>query len=100
ADLSIKRELLLTTFCSDYFALILLFRALCSTSANPNASISGGTYMAKRPLKPFLSPYQPPMGFLDERAQYSTVPSTASCFSSLLPNSIQLPCFFNIACKS
>ena len=41
-----------------------LLRGLCSSSARPSASMSGGTYMAKRPRRPFLSPYQPPTGIV------------------------------------
>ena len=77
-----------------------MFLALCSTSASPRCSINGGTYIAKRPPKFFFRPYQPPMGFSFDRAQCSTVPSLAPCFSSVLPNSIQSPCFLSIAAKS
>ena len=65
-------------------ARIRLFFGRCSTSASPSASITGGTYIPKRPHKPFLSPYQPPTGFFGERAQASTVPSAASFCSSAL----------------
>jgi len=42
-------------------------------------------YIPKRPRKPFLRPYQPPIGLLLERPHASTVPSFAS-FSSLVPS--------------
>ena len=77
-----------------------LLRALCSTSASPRCSISGGTYIAKRPRKPFLSPYQSPTGLSGERAQASTVPSAAGFCSSALPSGIQSPCALSIACRS
>src|SRR4030081_3672801 len=77
-----------------------LFFALCSTSARPNASIRGGTYIPNRPRKPFLSPYEPPTGFFGERPHASTVPSAAGFCSSALPRGIQSPCFFSIACRS
>src|SRR4030088_1184721 len=70
-------------------ARIRLFFGRCSTSASPIASMTGGTYMPKRPRKPFFSPYQPPTGFLDERAHASTVPSAAGFCSSALPSGIQ-----------
>src|SRR5271156_6105800 len=73
---------------------------LCSSSAKPNASIKGGTYMPNLPLSPFFNPYHPPTGFLGERPQASTVPSLASFCSSALPSSIQSPCFFSIAERS
>ena len=44
-------------------ARIRLLRALCSTSARPRCSMSGGTYMPNRPRSPFFKPYQPPLGF-------------------------------------
>ena len=62
--------------------------------------MSGGTYMAKRPRRPFLSPYQPPTGLSGERAHASTVPSAAGFCSSALPRSIQSPCSFSIAWRS
>src|SRR5258708_23828588 len=77
-----------------------LFFGLCSTSARPRASIRGGTYIPKRPRKPFLSPYQPPTGSLGERHQASTVPSAVGFCSSALPSGIQSPRFFSIACRS
>src|SRR3989454_10961258 len=77
-----------------------LFLALCSTSASPTASTSGGTYTPKRPRKPFLSPYQPPIGFFGDRPQASTVPSVAGFCSSALPSAIQSACFLSIACRS
>src|SRR6202165_2734584 len=79
---------------------IRLFLALCSTSASPNASIRGGTYIPKRPRRPFLSPYQPPIGFFGERPHASTVPSAAGFCSSALPSGIQSPCFLSIAWRS
>src|SRR6202043_2293963 len=69
-------------------AFIRLFLGLCSSSASPSASSTGGTYIPKRPRSPFLSPYQPPTGFLGERAQASTVPSAAGCCSPALPSGI------------
>src|SRR3979411_2748704 len=80
-------------------ARIRLFLGLCSTSASPIASMTGGTYIAKRPRKPFFSPYQPPTGFFGERAHASTVPSAAGFCSSALPSGIQSPCCFNILCR-
>src|SRR6476661_10372134 len=77
-----------------------LFFGLCSTWASPRASIRGGTYMPKRPRRPFFRPYQPPTGFFGERPHASTVPSTAGFCSSALPSGIQSPCFLSIVCKS
>jgi hypothetical protein len=81
-------------------ARIRLFRGLCSTSALPSVSRSGGRYMPNRPRKPFLSPYQPPRGLSDERAHASTVPSFAGFCSSALPSSTQSPRDSSIACRS
>src|SRR6267143_1146579 len=81
-------------------ARIRLFLGRCSTSASPIASMTGGTYIPKRPRKPFFSPYQPPTGFLGERAQASTVPSAAGFCSSALPSGIQSPCCLSILCRS
>src|SRR5205823_13147066 len=80
---------------SYLFARIRLFFGLCSTSASPSASSTGGTYMPKRPRRPFFRPYQPPTGFFDERPQASTVPSAAGFCSSALPSGIQSPCFLS-----
>jgi ABC-2 type transport system permease protein len=81
-------------------ARIRLLRGLCSTSASPSSSSSGGMYMPKRPRSPFLRPYQPPTGLSGERPQASTVPSLAGFCSSALPSSIQSPCATSIACRS
>jgi hypothetical protein len=54
-------------------ARMRLFFALCSTSASPSASMTGGTYVANRPRRPFLSPYQPSTG------SWSTVPKPRRC---------------------
>ena len=77
----------------------LLF-GLCSTSAVPSTSMTGGTYIANLPLRPFFRPYHPPTGFFAERPQASTVPSLAGFCSSALPSSIQSPCFLSIAWRS
>src|SRR3954471_8665994 len=45
-------------------ARIRLFLELCSTSARPSASSTGGTYIPKRPRNPFFRPYQPFIGLL------------------------------------
>src|ERR1700674_4461920 len=79
---------------------IRLFFGLCSTSAKPSASISGGMYMPNLPRKPFLSPYQPPTGFFGDRPHAPTVPSAAGFCSSALPRGIQSPCFLSMACRS
>src|SRR3979411_888622 len=79
---------------------IRLFFGRCSTSASPIASMTGGTYIPKRPRKPFFSPYQPPTGFFGERAHASTVPSAAGFCSSALPSGIQSPCCLSILCRS
>ena len=55
-------------------ARIRLFLGLCSTSARPSASSTGGTYMPNRPRRPFLRPYQPLTGLVGDRPQASTVP--------------------------
>src|SRR3977135_4346103 len=68
-----------------------LFLALCSTSARPSTSMSGGMYMPKRPRRPFFKPYQPPTGLSDARPQASTVPSAAGFCSSAEPSGIQSP---------
>src|ERR1700686_1874496 len=81
-------------------ARIRLFFGRCSTSARPIASMTGGTYIPKRPRKPFFSPYQPPTGFFGERAHASTVPSAAGFCSSALPSGIQSPCCLSILCRS
>src|SRR3989441_331263 len=81
-------------------ARIRWFFGRCSTSARPMASMTGGTYMPNRPRKPFFSPYQPPTGFLGERAHASTVPSAAGFCSSALPSGIQSACCLSILCKS
>src|SRR4051794_25910718 len=44
-------------------ARMRLFLALCSTSASPSTSRTGGTYNPKRPRRPFLMPYHPRTGF-------------------------------------
>src|SRR5258707_3213426 len=85
---------------ADHLARIRLFFGLCSTSARPSASSSGGMYMPKRPRRPFLSPYHPPTGFLGDLPHASTVPSAAGFCSSALPSGIQSPCFFSIARRS
>src|ERR1700693_5407895 len=77
-----------------------LFFGLCSTSASPSASISGGTYIPNLPRSPFLSPYQPPTGFFGERPHASTVLSAAGFCSSALPSGIKSPCCLSIACRS
>src|SRR2546423_1257222 len=77
-----------------------LFLGLCSTSARPRASRSGGMYMPKRPRRPFLRPYQPPTGLSGERPQASTVPSAAGFCSSALPSGIQSPFAFSMAWRS
>src|SRR3984893_2625667 len=77
-----------------------LFLGLCSTSARPRASRSGGMYMPKRPRRPFLRPYQPPTGLSGERPQASTVPSAAGFCSSPLPSGIQSPFAFSMAWRS
>src|SRR5438105_13903905 len=46
--------------CAVYSARMRLFRGVCSTSARPSASNSGGRYIPKRPRRPFFRPYQPP----------------------------------------
>src|SRR5437879_12373814 len=91
-----------STLRGPYFqrARIRLFFGLCSTTASPIASMTGGTYMPKRPRKPFFSPYQPPTGFFGDRAQASTVPSAAGFCSSALPSGIQSPCCLSILCRS
>src|ERR1700694_4284274 len=81
-------------------ARIRLFFGRCSSSASPIASMTGGTYIPKRPRKPFFSPYPPPTGFLGERAHASTLPSAAGFCSSALPSGIQSPCCFSILCRS
>ena len=48
-------------------ARIRLLRGLCSTSARPRSSSSGGMYMPNRPRRPFFRPYQPPSGLSGER---------------------------------
>ena len=83
-----------------YFARMRLFFGLCSTSASPSFSSTMGTYIPKRPRRPFFIPYQPPTGLVAARPQASTVPSAAGFYSSALPISIQSPCFFSIACRS
>ncbi len=77
-----------------------LLRGLCSTSAFPSSSSSGGMYMPNLPRSPFFKPYQPPSGLSSDRAQASTVPSFAGFYSSALPSSIQSPCAFSMACRS
>ena len=67
-------------------ARIRLFFGLCSTSARPSASSTGGTYIPKRPRSPFFRPYQPLTGLVLERPQASTVPSAAGFCSSALPS--------------
>src|SRR5215467_11953856 len=57
----------------------------CSTSARPRTSMTGGTYIPKRPRRPFLRPYQRPTGLSGERPHASMVPSTAGFCSSALP---------------
>jgi len=63
-------------------ARMRLFFGLCSTSANPSASSTGGKYMPKRPRRPFfqaIPAFEP--GLLLARPQASTVPSAAGfCF--------------------
>ena len=56
-------------------ARMRLFFGLCSTSASPSASGTGGTYIPKRPRNPFFKPYQPFTGFVVARPHASTVPS-------------------------
>src|SRR4029077_13275679 len=70
-------------------ARIRLFLGLCSTSASPSASRSGGMYMPNRPRSPFFRPSHPPPGFWGERPHASTVPSAAASCSSALPSGIQ-----------
>src|SRR5450759_515147 len=84
----------------DHFARMRLFFGLCSTSARPSASSSGGMYMPKRPRNPFFRPYQPPTGFFGDLPHASTVPSAAGFCSSALPSGTQSPCFLSIAWRS
>src|SRR4029077_10989408 len=93
-----KTSRVLRTFYQ--IARMRLFLGLCSTSARPSASRSGGMYMPKRPRRPFFKPYQPPTGFFGDRPHASTVPSAAGFCSSALPSGIQSPCFFSIAARS
>ena len=86
--------------CRRLQARIRLLRGLCSTSALPSSSSSGGMYMPNRPRRPFFRPYQPPTGLSSDRPHASTVPSFAGFCSSALPSSIQSPCAFSIACRS
>lgn len=44
---------------TPHFTFMRLFLALCSTSARPSTSMTGGTKLAKRPRRPFFKPYQP-----------------------------------------
>src|SRR3989475_2630284 len=83
-----------------YLARIRLFLGLCSTSAMPSASSSGGMYMPNRPRSPFFSPYHPPTGYFDDRPHASIVPSAAGICSSALPRSIHSPRDLSIECKS
>src|ERR1039458_10181124 len=48
-------------------ARIRLLRGFSSTSASPSFFSTGGTYIPKRPRRPFFKPYQPPTGFFGDR---------------------------------
>ena len=64
----------------SFIALVCmrLSLALCSTSASPRCSMSGGMYIANRPRKFVFRPYQLPIGLSFERAQCSTVPAVVA----------------------